>query len=265
MANSLFNFLPLILALTVGACNSTHSPAPVRSGNSYSSYSKGGIKTSTYTVQSGDTLYSIAWLTNSNVTDLAKINNLRQPYTLSHGQKLRIQKPQIISLPTQPKKSPQIAKTSPKVATKPVVKPPVKSKIASTQTKSTPIKSSSQIRWQWPTKGRITSLFSSSKIGSNGIDISGALSQPICAAEDGKVVYAGNGLQGYGNLVIIKHSNNFLSAYAHNQRLLVKEGLNVTSGQEIAKMGSVESRAKLRFEIRYNGIPVDPLKYLPKL
>jgi lipoprotein NlpD len=118
-----------------------------------------------------------------------------------------------------------------------------------------------RIEWIWPTKGKVLEGFSE---GTKGIDISGTSGQPVNASAAGKVVYSGGGLRGYGKLIIIKHNNTYLSAYAHNDKLLVKEGQTVSKGQKIAEMGSSDSSlVKLHFEIRKNGKPVDPLKYLP--
>ena len=118
--------------------------------------------------------------------------------------------------------------------------------------------------WLWPAQGRILSGFSEAT-GSKGLDIAGKAGQPIYAAAAGKVVYSGSGLRGYGNMVIIKHNASYLSAYAHNQKVLVKEGQSVTRGQKIALMGDSDAdQVKLHFEIRLMGKPVDPLKYLPE-
>ena len=118
-----------------------------------------------------------------------------------------------------------------------------------------------RVDWIWPTKGKISGVFSES---SKGIDISGNAGQPVTASANGKVVYSGAGLRGYGKLIIIKHNNTYLSAYAHNSKILVKEGQTVAKGQKIAEMGDTDaSLVKLHFEIRKNGKPVDPLKHLP--
>jgi len=116
----------------------------------------------------------------------------------------------------------------------------------------------------WPTGGRLLSTFLASDIGRRGIDIGGTLGQDVRAVADGRVVYSGNGLAGYGNLIIIKHSDIYLSAYAHCQERLVQEGNTVKAGTVVARMGQKDETAKLYFEIRRNGKPVDPLKYLPK-
>ncbi|MDE8034443.1 peptidoglycan DD-metalloendopeptidase family protein [Actinobacillus equuli subsp. equuli] len=123
----------------------------------------------------------------------------------------------------------------------------------------------SNFKWQWPTAGRVVSGFSSAEGGNKGIDIAGSKGQDVKAAAAGKVVYAGNALEGYGNLIIIKHSDDFLSAYAHNDSIKVDEQDNVSAGETIAKMGSTGTNSnKLHFEIRYKGKSVDPTHYLPK-
>ena len=137
------------------------------------------------------------------------------------------------------------------------------------ETKSTPVPPSTEtihdnnrIEWIWPTKGMISSHFSES---TKGVDISGKTGQPVLASATGKVVYSGTGLRGYGQLIIIKHNSTYLSAYAHNSKLLVKEGQTVSKGQKIAEMGNTDSKlVRLHFEIRKNGKPVDPLKHLPE-
>lgn len=121
------------------------------------------------------------------------------------------------------------------------------------------------IRWRWPTSGRVVRRFSEAGGGKPGIDIRGRPGQAVKATADGKVVYSGNGLKGYGELVIIKHNETFLSAYAHNRKRVVKEGAIVRGGQKIAELGNTGTSVPvLHFEIRKNGKPVDPLKYLPK-
>jgi lipoprotein NlpD len=131
--------------------------------------------------------------------------------------------------------------------------------ITSTET----LRDNSGIGWIWPTEGRVSSHFSES---TKGMDISGKTGQPVLASAAGKVVYSGTGLRGYGQLIIIKHNSTYLSAYAHNSKLLVKEGQTVSRGQKIAEMGNTDSKlVRLHFEIRKNGKPVDPLKHLPKI
>ncbi|USH02954.1 murein hydrolase activator NlpD [Grimontia kaedaensis] len=145
--------------------------------------------------------------------------------------------------------------SQPVTKNKPSVDKPVK------KPSGTPVK----ISWQWPSKGRVISGFSSSELGNKGIDIAGNRGQSINASADGKVVYAGNALRGYGNLIIIKHNDDYLSAYAHNDRIFVSERQSVKKGQKIASMGSSGANSvRLHFEIRYKGKSVNPLRYLPK-
>ncbi len=121
-----------------------------------------------------------------------------------------------------------------------------------------------EIAWSWPTTGAANILAGFDEQKNKGVDIGGRAGDPVLAAADGRVVYAGAGLRGYGNLIILKHNNTYLTAYAHNQSLLVKEDQTVRKGQKIAEMGSTDTdRVKLHFEIRRQGKPVDPLKYLP--
>jgi lipoprotein NlpD len=139
---------------------------------------------------------------------------------------------------------------------------PVKPAPAVTPIISTP---RSAAGWGWPSRGAVIGRFSSNGSLNKGIDIAGELGEPVLAASDGSVVYAGSGLRGYGELVIIKHSDTYVSAYGHNRRLLVREGQQVKVGQSIAEMGSTGTdRVKLHFEIRRQGKPVDPLQYLPR-
>ena len=139
------------------------------------------------------------------------------------------------------------------------------STVASTPVVSGKSRTVSGVSWTWPAQGKVVKQFSLAEHGNKGIDIAGTRGQQILAASDGQVVYAGNALRGYGNLIIINHANEFLSAYAHNDVLLVKEGQRVKRGQQIAKMGSTDaSFVGLHFEIRYRGQSVNPIKYLPQ-
>jgi lipoprotein NlpD len=128
---------------------------------------------------------------------------------------------------------------------------------------SAPPDDGDKLDWGWPAKGKVVMQFSEST-SLKGIDIAGSAGQPVTASASGKVVYAGSGLRGYGKLIIIKHNDAYLSAYAHNRDILVKEGQQVVKGQKIAEMGNTDSdQVKLHFEIRRQGKPVDPLRYLP--
>lgn len=228
-----------------------------------------------YVVQRGDTLYSIAFRFGWDWKALAAHNGLRDPYLIRVGQTIRFDnrpvgssQPVVSTTPaatspvvTQPVPSrPPVAVTAPP-ATQPA-RPPVTNTPATTPV--TPV-SRSASGWSWPTEGTVISRFSSNGSLNKGIDIAGQLGQPVLAASDGSVVYAGSGLRGYGELIIIKHSDTYVSAYGHNRRLLVREGQQVKAGQSIAEMGSTGAdRVKLHFEIRRQGKPVDPLQYLPR-
>ncbi len=218
-----------------------------------------------HTVLIGETLYSIAWQHGIDYKELGGWNNIRAPYTIYAGQRLRLTRPPITSKTYAVKTRAKTANTKSKSTTtankSKQSKTPTASVSKPKKTSSKPIKH----EWGWPTKGKIISTYSIKAGGNKGIDIEGKVGQPVFAASSGKVVYSGDGLLGYGNLIIVKHSEQFLSAYAHNRKLLVKEGGAVTRGQKIAELGSTGTKApKLHFEIRHNGKPVDPLKYLPK-
>jgi len=202
--------------------------------------------------EKGDTLYGLSKRYGVSVDRLAQLNQLKKPYVIKPGQTIFL-KP----LNTTAKR--KTAKTGSgkhsHVSSKPTP-------VASSQAQS--ISWPKTVRWQRPTKGKIIKKFNRRKNDAKGIDIAGKEGRNIVAAAAGKVVYSGNGLISYGNLIIIKHNKTFLSAYAYNRRLLVKEGDVVKAGQKIAEMGHKEKqRPMLHFEIRKNGKPVDPLKYLP--
>ena len=203
-------------------------------------------------VNKGETLYSIAWQYGYDVREVATWNRIRRPYTIYPQQKLRV-KPPVVA-PKSPKKSNKSEQGKQVVTNKNRVEQPQKGN-----------KHDKKISWQWPTTGNIIGSFSARESGKKGLDIAGKKGQPVYAASGGQVVYSGNGLRGYGNLVIIQHDDTFFSAYAHNHRIYVKEKEEVKKGQHIADMGSSEAdRAMLHFEVRRDGIPVDPKRYLPK-
>ena len=200
------------------------------------------------------------------LSQLVKANQLKKPYSLEVGQKLNLDtsksiasaqtNPKIVPVAGSEQKSTALAQTSVTAA------PAAVNEAAPVKYVSGKTASVSGVSWMWPAKGSVIRNFSSSN---KGIDIAGTRGQNINAAAAGQVVYSGNALRGYGNLVIINHNNEFLSAYAHNDMLLVKEGQNVKRGQVIAKMGSTDaSRVMLHFEIRYKGNSVNPRNYLPK-
>ena len=214
-----------------------------------------------YTVKPGDTLIRIGLDTGQNWRDIARWNSLENPNVIEVGQVLRVvppssDNPLVVTRPvnsgsavtqttatTQPAKAPASAASAPAAAT-----------AASA--------GEDDVAWIWPAQGSLIAGFDEAK--NKGFDISGKAGDPILASADGRVVYAGAGLRGYGNLIILKHNNTFLTAYAHNQTLLVKEDQTVKKGQKIAEMGNSDAdRVKLHFEIRRQGKPVDPAKYMP--
>jgi len=338
---SSYVFFTIMGVLLLNACT-TQNKAPVHQINEDSRYAhieRGSYTGDLYKVKKGETLFFISYITDKNISDIAKYNYLQKPYTIYPGQVLRLTPAQlqgssqlnassqvitsstgasqVIAAPTSVNTTPQIypvttpvvkqkaepiksltSSQTPPVYKKEVVekassvsqdkvsrpqvtvkKPVVVKKVESVKkvmppkvVKTTPKKvtsstsSSSYVKvrdWQWPTKGKILQRFSATT-GNKGVNIGGKKGQAIYAAAAGKVVYAGNALRGYGNIIIIKHNSDYLSAYAHNDVLLVKENQNVTAGQKIALMGKSSSPiVQLHFEIRYKGKSVDPLRYLP--
>ncbi len=220
-------------------------------------------KSNYYVVQHGDTLYSIAWKLSVDHTKLAIWNGIGSPYTIYAGQRLRIKPGQGESVAVVAQGP---VKSAPKstVATEHADVSQPKSTAVIPTVKWKPIPSV-KLRWKWPTKGRIVQQYSRKSINHKGIKIAGSRGQKIAAAETGKVVYVGDGLIGYGQLIIIKHNREYLSAYGYNRKLLVKEGDVVSRGAKIAEMGDGGSgRAQLHFEVRRNGTPVDPAALLSR-
>ena len=261
----------------LAACSGQAVKAPIdsrnnKAGTTRSQPARTPVKTSSaniYTVARGDTLYSIAWQHGLGYRELASINGIRSPYTIYSGQRLRVRKAAgsggAIAVPLRQSRpvvsSRPVTAPVAKSAPKPVVRPASSPKPVPQATAGAAFNG----KWVWPTRGRVLSRFQSNSSGKRGIEIGGHADQPVKAAANGAVVYAGSGLVGYGRLIIVKHNENLLSAYGHNSTLLVAEGEHVTAGQMIAKMGSSgTSRNELYFEIRKDGKPVDPLKYLPR-
>jgi len=240
----------------------------------------------TYTVRRGDTLLRIAFDHGQNYRDLVTWNSLADPDDIKVGQVLRVAPPErataaIVTTPVTPpgvdKPAPVPKKTAPRGDKKPYndanladaqkeepavepKKPAASGALAAGSTVTA--NDDEKLSWMWPSDGKIVATFDEGK--SKGIDIAGRMGQQVMAAGAGKVMYAGSGIRGYGNLVIVKHSNNLLSAYAHNRAIVVKEGQSVAKGQVIAEMGDSDSDSvKLHFEIRQQGKPVDPARFLP--
>lgn len=213
-----------------------------------------------YIVKSNDTLYSIAWQFGLDYRVIASMNNLNPPYSLTAGQQLLLVEPQHTAPPGLGN-PPIIVKHLPGYSGQTTSTPTNKVTV-----NKSPVASAAVSAWMWPTSGTIVQGYSNSPQSVNkGIDITGKFGQAIVAAAKGEVVYSGNGIPGYGNLIILKHNTDYLTAYAHNEKNLVKEGQIVKEGQEIALMGKGNSaKPELHFEIRYEGKPVNPLNYLPK-
>lgn len=213
-----------------------------------------------YRVKRGDTLARIGLDNGQSPRDLAQWNNLSNPNLIEVGDLILVKPPANSKLTVKP--IPKTASDAPKTdATKVEGSKADASKAEPAKPDpSKDIVAEPGIRLSWPAKGKVTEDFSEK---TKGIDIAGKLGEPITAASDGKVVYAGNSLRGYGNLVIIKHDNTYLTAYAHNRTLAVKEGDAVKKGQKIAEMGDTDTNSvKLHFELRVNGKPVNPTPYL---
>jgi lipoprotein NlpD len=231
----------------------------------------------TYTVHKGDTLLRIALDHGQNYHDIVSWNNLADPDDIKVGQVLRVSPPEhVAAVQTSPIPMPEPhANQQPRKVVPPRGRPDtnvaeaVKPEKAETAPASAPVTGTvvtanddEKLSWMWPATGKIVATFDEGK--SKGIDIAGKMGQQVMAAGAGKVMYAGSGIRGYGNLVIVKHSNTLLSAYAHNKAIVVKEGDTVSKGQVIAEMGDTDADSvKLHFEIRQQGKPVDPTRFLP--
>ncbi|ASY74487.1 peptidase [Pectobacterium polaris] len=287
---------------TAGESVSTTTDGRIVYNRSYGNIPKGSYSGgNAYTVKRGDTLFYIAWITGNDYRDLAQRNNIPEPYSLNVGQSLSLGNVSgnnasgggLTSgggmlattdatrggVPTPPS-SAQIQTTSVDSQSTNAYsgnqgKQNVGKMLPTTGAPTTaPVSAPAAVAssntaavgsWRWPTDGKVIDSFSASEGGNKGIDIAGSRGQPITATASGRVVYAGNALRGYGNLIIIKHNDDYLSAYAHNDTMLVREQQDVTAGQKIATMGSTgTSSVRLHFEIRYKGKSVNPLRFLPQ-
>ncbi|AQQ69402.1 peptidase M23 [Microbulbifer agarilyticus] len=213
-----------------------------------------------HTVSKGETLYSIAWRYGKDFKELAAVNRIPAPYRIFPGQRLALtgRIPVAVSPPPVKTvaKTKKVTRKAPAKVSKPAPKTVKRSSISDGNKNVT--------KWRWPVRGRVLSRFQANDPLRKGVDIAGKKGESVQAAADGTVIYAGSALRGYGKLLIIKHNEEFLSAYAHNDKLLVGEGTKVRAGQRIAELGSSGTdRDMLHFEIRKNGQPVDPLAYLP--
>lgn len=261
----------LILILPVAGCGGTsvvvrETPRDRPAQSRKPSPPKPGATT---VVRKGETLYRIATRHGISPLDLAMWNRIAPPYTIYPGQRLRLtppaprRDPPMVARPTPPPaanpRPPATTRPSPPIARPPSATP----SNPATSPPTAPV--AAAFAWRWPAEGNLIGRFAAGDPTRQGIDIAGAAGSPVRAAADGVVVYSGSGLVGYGELIIVKHDEQWLSAYGHNRARLVNEGQRVRAGEQIAEMGrSGTARDMLHFEIRYNGRPQDPLSYLPK-
>ncbi|MGX5914271.1 peptidoglycan DD-metalloendopeptidase family protein [Aliidiomarina sp. Khilg15.8] len=244
-------------------------------------FAAGSLSTATsYQVQPGDTLYSIAFRADTDLREIARLNNMQRPYEIHPGQVLSLSitttnKPVAapVNSPNRPNNRQTNAKKQESMQ-KIDLKEPVASNQEGEYVESEPVEkttekqsasNSGEVSWLWPSQGRIVQRFSANKPGRSGIVFAGSKGDSVTAAAAGKVVYVGSALRGFGRLIILKHNDDYITAYAHNDELLVEEGQWVTAGQRIATMGDSEAdTVRLRFELRYRGSSVNPEKYLPR-
>ncbi|MBB3322358.1 MULTISPECIES: amidase activator ActS [Atlantibacter] len=226
--------ISLAIALLIAGCSGNKSSDP------------GSYSGNVYTVKRGDTLYRISRMTGTSVKDLARLNNISAPYTIEVGQRLKVNGTTKTASSSR-KSSGKTAAVTPSSAVPQSSWPPV-----------------GQRCWRWPTSGKVILPYSTADGGNKGIDIAGSRGQPVVASGAGTVVYVGNQLRGYGNLVMIKHGEDYITAYAHNEALLVNNGQKVKAGEKIATMGSSGADGvQLHFQIRYRATAIDPQRYLP--
>lgn len=279
-------------------------PAPPASKPGKKAPAEKDWRPDTYTVKKGDTLYALGLEFGFDYKEIARWNDIPPPYVIKVGQKLKLKDPNIAPQPVAAKPAeegtvvtpikidsapqakpigeggaptetipPAASGTPPLISEPKAVKVPYAEQPAAEEKKPEAPKPADKpaekavveedaVDWAWPAPGKVLNSFSEA---SKGIDIAGEMGQPVQAAAPGKVVYSGSSLRGYGKLVIIKHNKTYLSAYAHNSNVLVKEGQDVSKGQKIAEIGNTDAdRVKLHFEIRKQGKPVDPVLHLPK-
>ncbi|MDU0353852.1 peptidoglycan DD-metalloendopeptidase family protein [Paraglaciecola aquimarina] len=259
------SILIFCLGLLASSCTNRSQPAPVielYQGKTYIDFQAEHPKPTKYVVNKGDTLFSIAWYSGKDYQELAKLNGIKKPYNIYPDQTIYFQKTARSRVQKPPQKVRKKAVDLPKKQ----AYGESEDNVNSDSTESSVGKFPNQVKlWGWPTSKPVSEGFSAKENGNKGLDFSGKLGEPILAAADGKVVYTGKALRGFGNLIIIKHSEAYLSAYAHNSQLLVKEQQWVKRGQHIANMGSSGTdKVKLHFEVRYKGKSINPLNYLPK-
>ena len=253
----------MLLALLLSACASRKQPVVVER-------SLTGPAKAVHVVSAGETLYSIAMRFERDYRELAAINNLDSNFTIRPGQRLRLSgkakpavRPPVVKRTAKPAVKPSLSGTESDLRRASVAKSPTPVPTTESDSRTSPGVTNS-LAWEWPASGAVLGGFGGKGVTGKGLDIAGKRGDSVRAAASGMVVYAGSGLVGYGRLLIIRHDENYISAYAHNDRFLVSEGERVKLGQVIAEMGaSGADRDKLHFEIRERGKPVDPLRFLP--
>ena len=250
--------LLLLLTGCICACSTANAPVSARKEKEQAAVAVSSSSARTarphdsHTVSKGDTLFSIAWRYGHDYKTLASWNRIKPPFVIYPGQVIQLK-------PVKRRRAEQ----PPPVTRKQSLEKPQVQQQNTARRKAAATAAARGIRWQWPARGKL--LKPSSPTAQKGISISGRTGQKIVAAATGEVVYSGSGLRGYGNLIIIKHNDTYLSAYAYNRELIVKEGEMVKAGQQISTMGLDGKGAPvLHFEIRKNGKPVDPLRQLPR-
>lgn len=293
----------LIITALLAGCSAGKHRAPIHEGARVDAGSAEDAdwRPAVHVVQKGDTMYSIAFNYGYDYHELAEMNGIKDPTLISIGQQIRLhpakqvedtatvvevkqienllkEQPKLVKYSYSEKALVEIEKVqlapSPIITTlaavdsnkslgpKSVTPQPVAKPVAAVAPAAVKV-NDAKLDWGMPAQGKVIARFSEAA-NRKGIDIAGTLGQPVVASASGKVVYSGSGLRGYGKLIIIKHNDTYLSAYAHNDQIHVKEGQSVTRGQKIAAMGSTDAeRVKLHFEVRRLGKPVDPAKYLP--
>ena len=286
-----YRFITLLLiAALLAGCASRGHRAPVferaeaekrEAAQAKKSQREKDWRPKSYVVQKGDTLYSIAFNYGFDYHELAELNGIKDPKVISIGQEIRLfpsrpasaarstsvaelqikEQPKLVKYPYSEAAMAQIEKVQEQTAATTVAR--AESRPDTEMDDAADDGEEAALEWSMPAQGRLIVQFSESA-NRKGIDIAGKLGQPVVAGAAGKVVYSGSGLRGYGKLIIIKHNKTYLSAYAHNDKILVKEGQSVARGQKIAAMGNTDAdQVKLHFEVRRFGKPVDPAKYLP--
>lgn len=271
------------------SCASPHTPAPVEQvyrGATYHDYQQASWSADTYEVRAGDTLYSIAFRANMDMRDITRINNLQEPYTIYPGQVLQLRGNTeqgrasnstngIVSQNsnnnsaisqrndlTEPVATASQAEYGENVTIE--KEPEIQPITERVQRRERQVRNA-DLRWRWPSTGDVSRRFSTQTPANNGMEFSGQRGDAVVAAEAGKVVYTGTALRGYGRLIIMKHNDDYITAYGHNDEVLVEEQQWVEAGEQIATMGSSgRSDVRLRFEMRFRGNSVNPENYLPR-